>query len=79
MIKKTLGKADFRSSLLRCFASRISIRISTSKTPSIRALSKDEVDMKQATIWRNFRVFVAGRFKSEEAKTRPRNLEIKTW
>ena len=29
-------------------------------------LTLDEVDMKQATIWRNFRVFVAGRFKSEE-------------
>lgn len=29
-------------------------------------LTLDEVDMKQATIWRNFRVFVAARFKSEE-------------
>lgn len=29
-------------------------------------LTLDEVDMKQATIWRNFRVFVAAKFKSEE-------------
>ena len=31
-----------------------------------KVCSEDEVDMKQATIWRNFRVFVAAKFKSEE-------------
>ncbi|CAK9060623.1 Uncharacterized protein (Fragment) [Durusdinium trenchii] len=29
-------------------------------------LTLDEVDVKQATIWRNFRLFVGSRFRSEE-------------
>lgn len=30
--------------------------------------SQDEVDVKQATIWRNFRLFVGSRFRSEEER-----------
>ena len=34
-------------------------------TPT-RELAEDEIDMKQATLWRNFRMFAVAAFKSAE-------------
>ena len=31
-----------------------------------RGLAEDEIDMKQATLWRNFRMFAVAAFKSAE-------------
>ena len=36
---------------------------------------QDEIDMKQATLWRNFRIFAAASFKSEEDPATSKHLQ----